>query len=105
MEHGHDGACARLDAGRVRRELATRHLCQPPATLVYLPATPSTNTHARTLAGEGAPHGTVVITDAQTAGRGRLGRTWRVPPCTGLTLSMILRPPPEDSTRPALLPS
>jgi BirA family biotin operon repressor/biotin-[acetyl-CoA-carboxylase] ligase len=58
---------------------------------VYEPALPSTNTLARTLARAGATDGTVVLTDDQTAGRGRLGRTWVVPPCSGLTVSALLR--------------
>lgn len=53
----------------------------------------STNVEAARLAQAGAPEGTVVIADAQTAGRGRLGRTWHSPPGTGLWLSVVLRPP------------
>lgn len=53
----------------------------------------STNAEAARLAQQGAPEGTVVIADAQTAGRGRLGRTWHSPPGTGLWLSVVLRPP------------
>lgn len=53
--------------------------------------TGSTNDDARTLAREGAPHGTVVLAARQTAGRGRLGRTWESPE-GGLYLSAILRP-------------
>lgn len=52
----------------------------------------STNTHARELARQGAPEGTVVIARSQTAGRGRLGRSFHSPKDTGLYLSLILRP-------------
>lgn len=52
----------------------------------------STNAEAARLAQEGAPEGTVVIADEQTAGRGRLGRQWHSPPRTGLWLSVVLRP-------------
>lgn len=52
----------------------------------------STNTHAKALAKEGAPEGTVVIARSQTAGRGRLGRSFHSPRDTGLYLSLILRP-------------
>jgi BirA family biotin operon repressor/biotin-[acetyl-CoA-carboxylase] ligase len=44
------------------------------------------------------PEGACAVCDEQTAGRGRLGRTWVVPPRTGILVSTLLRPPPE---RPA----
>ena len=44
------------------------------------------------MAAAGAPHGTVVVADAQTAGRGRLGRTWSSAPGENLLLSVVLRP-------------
>ncbi len=50
----------------------------------------STNDEARRLAMEGAPHGTVVHADEQTAGRGRLSRAWYSPP-GNLYLSVVLR--------------
>jgi BirA family biotin operon repressor/biotin-[acetyl-CoA-carboxylase] ligase len=52
----------------------------------------STNSEALRLAQEGAPEGTVVITDSQLKGRGRLDRTWESPPAANLYLSVILRP-------------
>ena len=52
----------------------------------------STNTRAKLLAAQGAPHGTVLIADHQTGGRGRLGRTFLSPAGTGVYLSVILRP-------------
>ena len=52
----------------------------------------STNTEAKRLAEEGASHGTVVVAEAQTAGRGRRGRQWISPAGKGLWFSMILRP-------------
>ncbi len=52
----------------------------------------STNDEAARLARAGASHGTVVIADCQTAGRGRDGRIWRSPP-GGLYLSAVVRPP------------
>jgi len=51
----------------------------------------STNDEAAKLARDGAAHGTVVIAERQTAGRGRDGRAWQSPP-GGLYLSAILRP-------------
>jgi BirA family biotin operon repressor/biotin-[acetyl-CoA-carboxylase] ligase len=53
----------------------------------------STNLEAKTLAMKGAPEGTVVVAEAQSAGRGRLGRRWTSPAGKGLLFSVILRPP------------
>ncbi len=58
----------------------------------YLPTTDSTNTQAKLLARQGAPHGTVVIAGSQTAGRGRMGRTFQSDADMGVYLSLILRP-------------
>jgi BirA family biotin operon repressor/biotin-[acetyl-CoA-carboxylase] ligase len=52
----------------------------------------STNLEAKTLALKGAPEGTVVVAEAQSAGRGRLGRRWTSPAGKGLLFSVILRP-------------
>ena len=52
----------------------------------------STNTRAKILAAQGAPHGTVLIADHQTGGRGRLGRSFLSPAGTGIYMSVILRP-------------
>ena len=58
----------------------------------------STNRMARQLAAQGAPSGTCVIADRQTAGRGRRGRSFYSPPGEGLYMSVVLRPRalPED---------
>lgn len=52
----------------------------------------STNTTAKELARQGAKHGTLVVSEAQTAGRGRRGRSWISPPSEGIFASLILRP-------------
>ncbi len=52
----------------------------------------STNDEAKRLAEAGEPEGTLVIADEQTAGRGRLQRTWWAPPGTALLISLIFRP-------------
>lgn len=52
----------------------------------------STNDAAKEFAREGAPAGTLVWADQQTAGRGRRGRAWQSPP-GNLYLSLVLRPP------------
>jgi BirA family biotin operon repressor/biotin-[acetyl-CoA-carboxylase] ligase len=57
----------------------------------HLRETTSTNELARALAGAGAPHGTLVTTGFQSAGRGRQGRTWTAPPGRALLLSLIVR--------------
>ena len=54
--------------------------------------TDSTNERARELAIAGAPSGTVVTADEQTAGRGRTGRRWSAPAGSALLCSAILRP-------------
>jgi BirA family biotin operon repressor/biotin-[acetyl-CoA-carboxylase] ligase len=41
------------------------------------------------------PEGAIVVADHQTAGRGRLGRTWEAPPGKALLFSILLKPPPE----------
>jgi BirA family transcriptional regulator, biotin operon repressor / biotin---[acetyl-CoA-carboxylase] ligase len=61
---------------------------------VHLRRTDSTNERARALAAAGAPHGTLVTSDEQTAGRGRQGRTWITPPGGALLASVVLRDPP-----------
>jgi BirA family biotin operon repressor/biotin-[acetyl-CoA-carboxylase] ligase len=59
-------------------------------TVLHLETIGSTNDEARRLALEGAPHGTAVHADEQTAGRGRLAHTWFSPP-GNLYLSILLR--------------
>lgn len=51
----------------------------------------STNDVASGLAERGAPEGTMVVALAQTAGRGRLGRSWFSPPGAGLYVSVVCR--------------
>ena len=58
---------------------------------LHLRETTSTNDRARALAIAGAPHGTLVSAGAQSAGRGRQGRTWAAPPGRALLLSLLLR--------------
>ena len=59
----------------------------------HLRETTSTNELARKLAAAGAPHGTLVTTGYQSAGRGRQGRTWTAPPGRALLLSLVVREP------------
>ena len=59
----------------------------------WLARVDSTQQVARDLARAGAPEGTAVVAEEQTAGRGRLGRTWHSPPGENLYCSVVLRPP------------
>ena len=61
-------------------------------SLLWFDTIDSTNTRAKELAAQGASHGTVLIADCQTGGRGRLGRSFHSPAGTGIYLSLILRP-------------
>jgi BirA family transcriptional regulator, biotin operon repressor / biotin---[acetyl-CoA-carboxylase] ligase len=70
--------------------------------IVHFFRTDSTNTVASKLAGEGAPHGTVVVAEEQTAGRGRFGRTWYSEKSSGIYTSIILRPHLSPATAPAI---
>lgn len=62
------------------------------AHIHYFSTIGSTNDEAKRLAASGAPHGTVVIADHQTGGRGRMGRSFHSPVGKGIYLSVILRP-------------
>ena len=75
--------------GRVRESLAadTRF-----ADIRLVAETGSTNGDLSALAAAGAPEGLVLATDFQTAGRGRLDRTWEARPGDGLLVSVLLRP-------------
>ena len=70
---------------RIRNQWAGREL-------YFYGETGSTNTDAKRLGEEGAPHGTVVAADMQTAGRGRRGRTWESPAGKDIYFSILLRP-------------
>lgn len=62
----------------------------------------STNSVALRLASDAARHGTVVLAEEQTAGRGRFGRTWYSERSSGIYVSIILRPPLAPSAAPVL---
>jgi BirA family transcriptional regulator, biotin operon repressor / biotin---[acetyl-CoA-carboxylase] ligase len=67
------------------------------SALRVLPEVDSTNTALLGAAADGAPHGSVVVAEEQTAGRGRLGRVWTAPARSGLFLSILVRPKvPQD---------
>ena len=62
------------------------------AHLHHFPTIDSTNDRLKTLARQGAPQGTILIADHQTAGHGRMGRNFHSPAASGVYLSVLLRP-------------
>jgi BirA family transcriptional regulator, biotin operon repressor / biotin---[acetyl-CoA-carboxylase] ligase len=62
---------------------------------VHLRLSDSTNERGKALAAAGAPHGTLVTADEQSAGRGRQGRPWTAPPRSAVLMSLVLRGPNE----------
>ncbi len=80
---------SRSELARAVGHLNTRWLGHP---WHYRPSIGSTMDLARQLAEEGAPEGTIVIADEQTAGKGRLQRRWWSPPATSLLFTVVLRP-------------
>ena len=62
----------------------------------------STNTVARRYADKGAPEGIVIVAESQTAGKGRLGRSWLSPAKLGIYVSIILRPTIAPAQAPGL---
>lgn len=76
-----EGILLHLKSNEVRRE-----------QLFPFKSLESTNQLAKKMAVEGAAHGTVILAEEQTAGRGRLGRSFYSPKGSGLYMSLILRP-------------
>lgn len=74
-----------------KKEVKTIQTGKNGRNIVFLQSTDSTNIQAKRLAEEGATHGTLVVADAQTAGRGRKGREWQSPPGKNLYFSLLLR--------------
>lgn len=74
-------------------------------TVVALPVVDSTNNEAKRQAVKGAAHGTLFVTEQQTGGKGRLGRSWESPSRQGICMSLLLRPQisPYEVTRITLL--
>ncbi len=77
-----------LSANKITEGLKTKRIGQK---VIYYPSLPSTMETARETARQGAEEGTVIITDEQTAGRGRLKRRWLTPQ-GNIALSIILKP-------------
>lgn len=84
---------------RLQPLLRTTHLGR---TCHFHTNTVSTNLDATVAAQQGATHGTIIVADSQSGGRGRMSRSWHSPPDCNLYLSIILRPEVEISTVPSL---
>src|ERR1700691_2410175 len=69
-----------------------------------LASTGSTNADLLARAGAGAPEGVVLAAEEETAGRGRLGRSWVSPPRAALTFSLLVRPDTVPPARRGWLP-
>jgi len=91
-----------LDFSIIQSALTTQVFGRELAVLLRIG---STNDVAKDLAAQGAPEGTVVVADEQTAGRGRLARRWLAPPRTCLLCSLLFRPdlPPIQAQRLTML--
>jgi BirA family biotin operon repressor/biotin-[acetyl-CoA-carboxylase] ligase len=94
-----DSAGRALSLDELRQGLAAKRLG---GIFHYFSELDSTNLHARQLAENGAREGEIVIAEAQTQGRGRLGRRWQSPPFANLYLSLILRPKLEPVHAPQI---
>ena len=81
-----------MDAGSIRAALTTTIMGH---RVDYRTSTRSTMDDARRAAEEGAPEGTLIVADEQSAGRGRFQRAWVSPPGVNLYLTLLLRPSPE----------
>ena len=76
----------------MNEEVLRSMINEPSISAVVLKETSSTNDLLKSLANEGAPEGTLVLAEEQTAGRGRMGRSFYSPQGTGLYMSLLLRP-------------
>lgn len=90
----------RLFPEEIQRGLKTRWLGHQ---IEYFPEIDSTNRVALEAALAGAPQGHAVIAEAQSAGRGRLGRPFFSPPYQNLYVSIVLRPRLDTSAAATLL--
>ena len=74
-------------------------------TMVHFDEIPSSNNEAKRLALAGTPDGTVVVTEAQGAGKGRLSRGWYSPARKGIWFSVVLRPSflPQEAPKCTLM--
>jgi len=78
-----------------KRELVIREGQQIGRELFHFDEIDSTNNYAKKIANEGCPHGTVIVAERQTMGRGRVGRQWQSDNSGGLWFSIVVRPDME----------
>lgn len=97
-----DAARAPVDPEYVSRRIAEHGIDWPRPNVVE--STGSTNADLMTLAIDGAREGTVIVADEQTAGRGRLGRSWISALGSGLWVSVLVRVPFGGGAGQGLLP-
>src|SRR5690606_9541030 len=90
----------RLYAEELQPRLHTRWLAR---TYEWFESTDSTNRVAMERARAGAPHGATVVAEGQTAGRGRLGRSFFSPPGLNLYTSIVLRPRLDTARAPTAI--
>ena len=84
-------------------ELSSRiHTKWAGKNLHYFKETGSTNTDAKRFAEAGESHGTLVVADMQSAGRGRRGRSWQAPFETTISMTIILKPDFAPNRAPML---
>ena len=90
-------ARAPLDAASLQSKAVRPHALWRAVEVAGRTGSTNADLLARALAGE--PEGVVLAAEEQTAGRGRMGRTWVAPPRAALTFSMLLRPTPPPARR------
>lgn len=78
-----------IDIAKIKKQLKTSIFGK---YIYHLPEIDSTNSYARSLAYEGAPEGTIVITEFQTEGRGKQSHKWESSKESNILMSLILRP-------------
>lgn len=78
-----------LDVKKIKEYMKSQWLAKE---VVFLEETGSTNVEAAKLAALGKEHGTIVVADSQTSGKGRRGRSWHTPKSTSIAMSFILKP-------------
>jgi BirA family biotin operon repressor/biotin-[acetyl-CoA-carboxylase] ligase len=83
-----------LSQNEILKYLKTTNIARE---IIHFDTIASTNTKAKELADKGALEGTVIISEEQSGGRGRLGREWTSPKYKGIWMSIILRPQVDPS--------
>jgi BirA family transcriptional regulator, biotin operon repressor / biotin---[acetyl-CoA-carboxylase] ligase len=103
----HTPSPAPVDVPALDAEALRRAVLRPGGlwrALDVTPSTGSTNADLLARARDGAPEGVVLAAEEQSAGRGRMGRSWQSPPRAALTFSLLLRPAPVPPARRGWLP-